>query len=627
MNSYFFYLISFFIFFSGIDINAQGMNSKLPYAQKGKLERDITVAQDGTGDFTTVQHAIDAIRVYLPKPITVHIKEGLYKEKLHIPGTITNVIFRGDGPDKTILTYDDHAGKEGKQTFETYTLMVLGSGLVFKDLTIQNTAGPVGQAVALHAEGDRLVFDNCHFKGDQDTMFASGENSKQYYKNCYIEGTTDFIFGSATAYFENCEIRSKSNSYITAASTPAWVDHGFVFNNCRLTADEGVDQVYLGRPWRDYAKTVFMNSELDAHIRPEGWHDWDRAGVTQTVFYAEFGNKGVGANTSKRVSWSHQLSEDKAVQYTKDKVLGRKAKNSLGQIWYEYERDTSFTFYSAYQKSKKQFPDISPPEVAFQGKENLGLEYKNLGYRSLKMDVFQPSEEKAAPGLVLVHGGGWKTGDRSLQIPLAKALASRGYVTAVVDYRLSLEEAFPAAVHDIKDAIKWLKANADLFGLDTGRVAISGSSAGGQLAHLVAYTDGDRGYEEKSLLKSSAKVQAVINMDGVLAFHHPDSQEGEMAALWLGGSYYEVPDNWIAASPLHRITDRAVPVLFINSQYPRFHAGRDEMIVQLDKIGIYSQVHTFENSPHTFWLFNPWFEPTIELMVSFLNKILKIKAE
>jgi pectinesterase len=197
----------------------------------------------------------------------------------------------------------------------------------------------------------------------------------------------------------------------------------------------------------------------------------------------------------------------------------------------------------------------------------------------------------------------------------------------VVDYRLSLEEAFPAAVHDIKDAIKWLKANADLFGLDTGKVAISGSSAGGQLAHLVAYTDGDRGYEEKSLLKSSAKVQAVINMDGVLAFHHPDSQEGEMAALWLGGSYYEVPDNWTAASPLHRITDRAVPVLFINSQYPRFHAGRDEMIVQLDKIGIYSQVHTFEDSPHTFWLFNPWFEPTIELMVSFLNKILKIKAE
>ena len=609
------------LLFSCSDLFAQESYRKLPYDQKGKMERDITVAQDGTGDFTSVQHAIDAIRVYLPKLITVHIKEGVYKEKLHIPGTITNVVFQGDGPEKTILTYDDHAGKNGMQTFETYTIMVLGSGLIFKDLTIQNTAGRVGQAVALHAEGDRLVFDNCHFKGDQDTMFASGENSRQYYKNCYIEGTTDFIFGSATAYFENCEIRSKSNSYITAASTPAWVDHGYVFNNCRLTADEGVDQVYLGRPWRDFAKTVFINTDMGPHIRPEGWHDWNREGGTQTVFYAELGNRGPGAATDERVEWSYQLPEGEAALFKKGKVLGRQAKNLHGQVWYEYELDTSYTLYSAYQKAKKQFPQISHVEVNFHGKENLDIPYKNLGYRSLRMDIFQPENADAAPGVVLVHGGGWKTGDRSLQTPLAKALASRGYVTAVVDYRLSLEEPFPAAVYDIKDAIKWLKENAHEFGLDTNRIAISGSSAGGQLAHLVAFTDGIRDYEEKSTNSMSSSVKAVINMDGVLAFYHPESDEGEMASLWLGGTYYEVPEIWIAASPLHQISDRAVPVLFINSQYPRFHAGRDEMVAQLDRKGVYTEIHTFDDSPHSFWLFNPWFEPTIQYMTNFLRKI------
>jgi len=617
------YIMLLLVFFAANDLSAQDNRNGLPLELKGKLERDIIVAQDGSGDFTTVQHAIDAIRVYLPNLITVHIKEGVYKEKLHIPGTITNVIFRGDGPDNTILTFDDHAGKDGMQTFETYTMMVLGSGLVFKDLTIQNTAGRVGQAVALHAEGDRLVFDNCHFKGDQDTMFASGVNSKQYYKNCYIEGTTDFIFGSATAYFENCEIRSKSNSYITAASTPAWVDHGYVFNNCRLIADEGVDQVYLGRPWRDYAKTVFINTEMGSHILPEGWHDWNREGVTQTVFYAELNNSGAGAETIKRVDWSHQLSDDESAKYKIDNVLGRQAKNLLGQVWYEYAQDTSYTFHSAFEKAKKQFPHISPVEVEFEGKENRDLAYKNLGYRTLKMDVFQPEGINFAPGLVLVHGGGWKSGDRSLQVPLAKALAARGYVTAVVDYRLSLEETFPGAVYDIKDAIKWLKANAEQFGLDTNRVAVSGSSAGGQLAHLVAFTIGNEAYEEKSHLKVSSAVKAVINMDGVLAFYHPESQEGEMAALWLGGTYYEVPDKWIAASPLHQITDTAVPVLFINSQYPRFHAGRDEMVAQLALKGIYTEVHTIDDSPHTFWLFNPWFEPTVQLMDEFLRSIFK----
>lgn len=153
-----------------------------------------------------------------------------------------------------------------------------------ENITIENSAGPVGQAVALHIEGDRCVFRNCRFLGHQDTMFASGENARQYYVDCYIEGTTDFIFGPATAVFEKCVIHSKKNSYVTAASTPDWVDYGFVFIDCTLTAAAGIDEIYLGRPWRDYARTVFIRTDMEAHILPEGWHNWSRPEAEKSTF-------------------------------------------------------------------------------------------------------------------------------------------------------------------------------------------------------------------------------------------------------------------------------------------------------------------------------------------------------
>ncbi len=563
---------------------------------KGKVQQDIVVAKDGSGDFLYIQDALEAIRVYLPKPITVYIKEGIYKEKLEIPGTITNVTFKGDGPEKTIITFDDHTGKNYMDTFDSHTLLVWGNSLTFKDMTIQNTAGSVGQAVALHAEGDRLVFDNCHFKGDQDTMFASGENSRQYYKNCYIEGTTDFIFGSATALFENCEIHSKSNSYITAASTPKWVEHGYVFKDCQLTAAEGVDRVFLGRPWRDYAQTVFINCEMGDHIVPEGWNDWGRSQTHETTFYAEYQSQGPGANPDARVDWSHQLSEEEAKAYTMEQIFEGNTQpvNGYGFPWYGYERDSSFNLKSAYEHNKKDFPQIKPvypSSISMKGiKEKREVSYKDLGYRELKMDVFYPSSKpkKSKPGIVMVHGGGWRSGNKILQVPMAKALAAEGYVTAAVEYRLSLEAPYPAGVQDVKDAIKWLKAHATEFGLDTGKIAISGSSAGGQLAALVGFTNGKTLYET-SPKGPSSDVQAVIEMDGVLAFHHPESAEGEVAAQWLGGTYEEVPEIWEEASALHQVGPNAVPILFINSQYPRFHAGRDDMIKKLDEMGIYSK--------------------------------------
>ncbi|WP_296700315.1 pectinesterase family protein [Algoriphagus sp.] len=594
---------------------------------KGKIEHDIVVSKDGTGHFKTIGEALDAIRVYLPKPLTVYIKPGVYKEKLTIQGPVTNVTFLGESPENTIITYDDFASKDNMGTFETYTLKVLGNSLTFKNLTIQNTAGQVGQAVALHAEGDRLVFENCHFLGNQDTMFASGENSRQLYKNCYIEGTVDFIFGSATAVFENCEILAKSNSYITAASTPEWVSYGYVFKDCKIKAEEGVTEVYLGRPWRDFAKTVFINTEMPSEILPEGWHNWGRENAERTVFYGESGSYGPGANVESRVEWSHQLGEAELKKYSNDLIFSGSNRDAdyHGNRWFGYQKDSSFNLIDAWKKDVKNFPQIKPvykkEEVGLI--ENLGLVYKNLGSRALKIDVFQPVESNSKlPGLLMIHGGGWKSGDKVLQVPMAMELAKRGIVTAVVEYRLSPEAQYPAAIHDIKEAIRWLKINADRFGVDSSKIAISGSSAGGHLAALVGMTKAPE-QEGETKIEASSNVKAIIDMDGILAFHHPESAEGQVASEWLGGTYEQKPEKWDLASPLYLNEPHFVPMLFINSQYPRFHAGRDELIEKLTKNGVYSEVHTFPETPHPFWLYEPWFEPTVNLMADFLTKVLK----
>ncbi|MDE7410092.1 MAG: pectin esterase [Muribaculaceae bacterium] len=270
--------------------------------------RDITVAADGSGDFKTITEALEAIRAYMDYRVTVNIKNGEYHEKLIIPSWLENVDFIGEDPEKTIITYNDYAKLDNMGTFRTYTVRVDGCHLTFRNLTFRNNAGRVGQAVALHTEGTDLKFENCRFLGDQDTLFLAGHNSELEFDNCYIEGTTDFIFGPATAWFNNCRIHSKADSYITAASTPKDVEVGFVFRNCRLTADPEVKKVYLGRPWRPYAYTAFIDCEMGDHITPAGWDNWRNPDNEKTARYLESGSKGPGADISKRAGWTRILS-------------------------------------------------------------------------------------------------------------------------------------------------------------------------------------------------------------------------------------------------------------------------------------------------------------------------------
>lgn len=281
----------------------------------------IVVSRDGTGNFRTLQEAIESARAFMDYTVTIYVKNGVYKEKVIVPSWVENIDIIGEDRDKTIITYDDHANINKIGTFRTYTVKVEGSDITFKNLTIENNAAQLGQAVALHTEGDRLKFINCRILGNQDTIYTGAKFTRLYFKDCYIDGTTDFIFGPSTALFEDCIIHSKRNSYVTAASTPKEAKYGYVFKHCKLTAEPGVDKVYLGRPWRPYAYTLFIECELGKHIVLAGWHNWGKQSNEETARYMEYKNTGEGANASERVAWSKQLTKKEAEAVTVDAIF------------------------------------------------------------------------------------------------------------------------------------------------------------------------------------------------------------------------------------------------------------------------------------------------------------------
>jgi pectinesterase len=303
--------------------------------------KELTVAQDGSGNYKTIQEAVNAVRDLGEQRVIIYVKNGIYREKLIIPSWKTKVSLVGESKDKTVITNNDYSGKaipggrdsfgmDKFSTYTSYTVLVKGDDFNAENLTIENNAGRTGQAVALHVEGDRFLIRNCNLLGNQDTLYAAGENSRQFYQNCYIEGTTDFIFGSATAVFDRCIIKSLANSFITAAATSPRQQFGFVLMNCKLIADTGVNKVYLGRPWRPFAKTVFIHCELGKQILSEGWNPWKGDVMfpdkEKTAYYAESDCSGPGASPEKRVSWSKQLDSREAKLYTIKNILQGKDK-------------------------------------------------------------------------------------------------------------------------------------------------------------------------------------------------------------------------------------------------------------------------------------------------------------
>lgn len=305
------------------EMAVKAVTEAIPELQQYVCHYDLVVAKDGSGDFFTVQEAINAVPDYRKNArTTILIKEGSYKEKVIIPASKNAVSLIGQGEVK--ITYDDYASKpnifgENKGTSGSSSCYIYAPDFYAENITFENTSGPVGQAVACFVSADRAYFKKCRFLGFQDTLYTYGKGCRQYYDECYIEGTVDFIFGWSTAVFNRCHIHSIGNGYITAPSTDKGQKYGYVFYNCEITANSDVDKVYLSRPWRPYAQAVFIQCNMGKHILPEGWDNWRNKNNEKTVFYAEYKSKGEGANPGKRVAYSKQLKNTEG--YSIEEVL------------------------------------------------------------------------------------------------------------------------------------------------------------------------------------------------------------------------------------------------------------------------------------------------------------------
>jgi pectinesterase len=286
---------------------------------------EVIVAQDGTGQFTNVQAAVMSVPMGTSSNhVIIRIKPGVYREVLYVQREKRFFHFVGEDAQRTVLTYNLNAniiGPDGKPigTFRTPSVQIDAEDFTAENITFENSAGPVGQALAIRIDGDRAVFRNCRFLGWQDTILVN--RGRHYFENCYIEGHVDFIFGGATCYFEKCKIHCLGNGYITAASTPDSTPYGYVFSNCEITGKADA-KTYLGRPWRDFAAVAFLNTKMSDVVRPVGWHNWDKPEREKTTRYSEFNSTGPGGKTDGHVKWARQLSADEAGKFTVKNVLG-----------------------------------------------------------------------------------------------------------------------------------------------------------------------------------------------------------------------------------------------------------------------------------------------------------------
>lgn len=448
-----------------------------------------TVAKDGSGDYINIQDAIDAMRVYPLAPITLFIKNGTYREKIELPAPNTDVTFIGENVDSTIIVFDDYSGKGKHSTFTSFTVKISGNRFRAANISFVNNAGPVGQALALYVDADKAVFTNCKFLGNQDTIFSSGETSRQLFDHCFIEGTTDFIFGPGTAVFNACTIRCKTNSFITAASTPKGKQYGFVFLDCKIISDSNVNRLFLGRPWRQYSRTVFIRCILPASVSSEGWENWGNPDNEKTTFYGEYKSTGPGAAPAKRVKWSKQLSDKEISAYSVSAILGNK------DNW--YTTTVPAFSYTAFNQHKIEVVNLYKGAVpnnksaedheSAVTRDNVTRVAKVL---TPTLTVYRPDKPNGQ-AVVICPGGGYsilafdKEGTR-----VAEEFIKWGVTAVVLKSRLpddSLQyDRSLAPLQDAQEAMRYVRSHAKAWGVHPNKIGIMGFSAGGHLASTAA---------------------------------------------------------------------------------------------------------------------------------------------
>ena len=436
-----------------------------------RAQTNITVAADGTGQFKSLQAAVMSVPSgSAANPVIIHIKPGVYHELIYVQREKAYFRFIGDDPTNTILTFGLYASMtnvDGKPlgTFKTPSVTIDADNFTAENITFENSAGPVGQALAIRVDGDRAAFRNCRFLGWQDTILLN--RGRQYFENCYIQGHVDFIFGAATAWFENCHIHCLRNGYITAASTPQNVPYGYVFSNCQIDGEPGV-KTFLGRPWRLYASVTYLNCNMSDVVRPEGWFDWKKPQAHMTARYSEFNSTGPGGNQTNRVDWSKQLTTAEAKKFTVGKILGGTDQ------WV-----SAASFYATCQD----------------------IQYGEANGQKLLLDAHVPDGDGPFPVAIIIHGGGWMGGDKETDIVPVLAPYATNFTWFTVGYRLAPTNRWPACFDDVQTAVRWVKQHATEYKGDPDRIALLGYSAGGHLATLAGV-----------LADSDTRVQAIVGM-------------------------------------------------------------------------------------------------------------------
>ncbi|HEV8428844.1 MAG TPA: pectate lyase [Pyrinomonadaceae bacterium] len=351
----------------------------------------ITVAADGSGDFKTVQQALDHVPDNNNQPVVIKIKSGIYQEQIRVVTGKRHVTLRGEDPQNTVLTFKLSALQAGN-TRLAFSTLINGDDFRAENLTFENTFGTGSQAVALFVDAERASFENCRFLGWQDTLFVNG--SRHYFKNCYVEGHVDFIFGTASAVFEDCTIHSKGQGYVTAHYRLSNEENtGFVFLRCRLTGQDTSNGVYLGRPWRPYARVVFLDCWLGPHIRPEGWDNWRDPAREKTAWFGEYRSKGPGANPKARVAWSRQLTSAEAATFSRAQFFSHPVRGLYGKA---NQAVGTIAWADAHSKADEWYASAEALRIA----DNVVLYQRNSGGWPKNIDMGKPFDESERPALL-----------------------------------------------------------------------------------------------------------------------------------------------------------------------------------------------------------------------------------
>lgn len=506
--------------------------ASLLWAATLTAQTNLYVATDGSAPFESVQAAIMAVPSgSRENPVVIHIAPGTYKELIYVQREKSYFKLVGTNPTNTILTFDLYAGitnAEGSPigTFKTPSTTLDADNFTAENLTFENSAGPVGQALAIRVDGDRATFCNCRFLGWQDTIFLN--RGRQYFENCYIDGAVDFIFGGATAWFENCHINCLGKGYISAASTPVDEPFGFVFSHCQVTSTNAEVKTFLGRPWRIYASTIFLNCEMSDVVWPQGWNDWKKPETHTTARYAEFNNTGPGADPSGRSDWIKQLTPDEAKKITVGKVLG----GSDG--WH---------------------PAVTAAHSSIAATES-DIQYGEANGEKLLLDAHVPPGDGKFSVILIVHGGGWTTGDKETDIVPVFAPFATNFTWFSINYRLAPTNRWPACYEDVQTAIRWVKQHAAEYKGDPERIALMGYSAGGQLVTLAA-TD----------TNVATRVQAVVGFAPPTEIAREAQRRGDLDH-WVSMKYLLGRDSLDAATL--KLMGDISPVTHIQAGLPPF---------------------------------------------------------